>query len=87
MAGWNKIPLGMEVGIGLGDFVFDGDPATTEKKAHTPHPILAHVYCGQTAGWIKMQLGSEVDVCPGDVVLDGVAPTFPRKGTHPPVFG
>ena len=72
MAGWNKIPLGMEVGIGLGDFVFDGDPATTEKKAHTPHPILAHVYCGQTAGWMNTPLGTEVDLGPVHIVLDQV---------------
>jgi len=26
MAGWIKLPLGMEVGLGPGDFVLDGDP-------------------------------------------------------------
>jgi len=26
-AGWTKMPLGMEVGLGPGDFVFDEDPA------------------------------------------------------------
>ena len=29
------MPLGMEVDLGLGDFVFDGDPAPPEKK-HSP---------------------------------------------------
>jgi len=29
------MPLGLEVGLGPGDFVFDGDPATPE-KGHTP---------------------------------------------------
>jgi len=29
MAGWYKMPLGMEVGLGPGDFVFDGDAAAT----------------------------------------------------------
>jgi len=33
------MPLGMEVGLGPGDFVFDGDPATPRKKGHT-HPIF-----------------------------------------------
>jgi len=28
--------LGMEVGLGPGDFVFDGDPATSEQRAHQP---------------------------------------------------
>jgi len=31
--------LGMEVGLGPGDFVFDGHPATQEKKAH-PRPVF-----------------------------------------------
>jgi len=66
------MPLGMEVGLGPGDFVFDGDPATPRKR-EPPHPILAHVYCGQTAGWIKMPLSTAVNVGAGDVVLDGVA--------------
>jgi len=50
MAGWTKMPLDMEVGLGTGDFVFDRDQATPRKKG-TPNPtqFLAHVYCGQTA--------------------------------------
>jgi len=45
------MPLGMEVGLGSGDFVFDGDPATSRQKG-TPIPtqFLADVYCGQMAG-------------------------------------
>jgi len=45
---------------------WDLDPP---KKGEEP-PILAHVYCGQTAGWIKMPLGTEVGVCPDDILLD-----------------
>jgi len=30
--------LGMEVGLIPGDFVFDGDPATPEQRAHPPPP-------------------------------------------------
>jgi len=70
------MPLGMEVGLGLGDFVLDGDPATPRKTAHPPHPIFGpcpHVYCDQTVGRINMPLGTEVNVGTGDVVLDGVA--------------
>jgi len=65
------MPLGMEICLSLGDFVFDGDLAP-QKKGTAPHPILARVYCGQTAGWIKIPLGTEVNLGPGDVVLDGV---------------
>ena len=78
------MPLGMELGLGLGDFVFDGDPATPRKKAHSTQ-FLAHVYCGQTAGWIKMPVGTEVNLGPGDLVLDGVA-AHPKRA-EPPVFG
>jgi len=74
------MPLYMEVGLGPGDFVFDGDSQLAPKKAHTQ--FLAHVYCGQTAGWIKMPLGTDVNLGPGDVVLDGVAAP-PKKGTAP----
>ena len=57
MAGWTKMPLGMEAGLRPGDFVLDGDPALTPKKRHSPlTQFWAHVYCGQTAGWIKVHL-------------------------------
>ena len=65
--------LGMEVGLGLGDFVIDGDPDTPEKGHANHHPILAHVYCGQTAGWMKTPLGMEVDLSPSHIVLDVVS--------------
>jgi len=79
------MPLGMEVGLGLRDIVFDVDPATPRKRAHPPHPILAHVYCGQMAGWMKTPLGMKVDRGPGHIVLDGVP--APAKGApQPPSF-
>ena len=60
MAGWTKMPLGMEVDLGPGDFVFDGDPAPPTKEGTAPTqlfwPISVVVYCGQTAGWIKVPL-------------------------------
>ena len=64
--------LGMEVGLGPGHIVLDGDTDPLPQKGQSP-PFLAHVYCGQTAGWIKTPLGTAVNVGPGDVVLDGVA--------------
>ena len=76
--------LGMEVGLGAGDFVFDGDPAPLE-KGHSPTQFFAHVYCGQTAGWIKMPFGTEVGLGPGDIVLDGDPAAPPLKG-HSPRF-
>ena len=79
------MPLGVEVGLGPGDFVFDWDPAPPRKKGTALAQFLAHICCGQTAVWIKMLLGTEVNLGPGDVVLDGSH--LPRKGTQPPVFG
>ena len=51
MAGWIKIPLGMEVGLSPGDFVLDGDAALPSPKMGTEPPpqLSAHFYCGQTA--------------------------------------
>ena len=45
-AGWTKMPLGIEVGHGLGDFVFDEDPAPTRKRAqpHTRFLALSIVF-------------------------------------------
>jgi len=39
-AGWTNMPLVMEVGLGPGDFVFDGDPAARRKKEYSPLPIF-----------------------------------------------
>ena len=74
------MPLGMEVGLGLRDIVFDVDPATPRKRAHPPHPIFGHVYCGQMAVWMKTPLGTEVDLGPGHSVLDRVP--APAKGAQ-----
>ena len=64
--------LGMEVGLGPGDFVFDGIQLT-QKNGTSLTQFLGHLYCHQTAGWIKMPLGTEEYLGPGDVVLDGIA--------------
>jgi len=40
MAGWIRMPLGTEVGLGLGDFVLDGDPAPPQKGGGAPSPIF-----------------------------------------------
>jgi len=82
------MPLGMEVGLNLGDFVLDADPAPLPKKGAEPSPqFSAHVYCGQTSGWIKMALGMEVGLGPDHIVLDGEAATLSQKGAEPPIFG
>jgi len=36
--------LGMEVGLGPDEFVFDVDAAVHEEKGHSPTQFLAHVH-------------------------------------------
>jgi len=81
--GWIKMKLGMQVGLGPGHIVLDGEPAAPLPKGHSPPEFSAHVYCGQTAGWTKMALGMAVGLGPGHIVLDGDAAPFPKKGAEP----
>jgi len=82
--GWIKIKLGMQVGLGPGHIVLDGDPAPPPVKGRSPPPIFGP-YCGQMARWIKMPLGMEVDLGSGDFVLDGDPAPLPKRGRSPPL--
>jgi len=55
MAGWIKMPLGMEVGLGPGHIVLDGDPAPSPKRGQSPQ-FSSHFCCGQTAVYIRIPL-------------------------------
>jgi len=85
MAGWIKMPLGTEVGLGLRNIVFDVDPATPRKGTPIPTQFLAYVYSGQMAGWMKTPLGAEADLGPGHFVLDGVLARA-KGAQQPPSF-
>ena len=77
------MPLGMEVDLGPGHIVLDGDPASFPQRGTVPSAQFStHVCCDQTAGRIKMPLGR--DLGPGDIVLDG-NPALP-KGHSSPIF-
>ena len=79
--------LGMQVGLGLGHIVLDGDPTAPRPKGAEPPPqFLAHICCGQMAARIKMPLGMEVGPGPGDFVLDTDPAPLPKKGAEPPNF-
>jgi len=78
--GWIKMKLGIEVGLGSGHIVLDGDPAPPRKKGHSPPQFSAHVRCGQTALWIEMPFSTEVGLGPGHIVLDGDPAPLPKKG-------
>ena len=75
-----EIKLGMQIGLGPGHIVLDGDPAPLIQRGTAPQ-FSAHICCGQIAAWIKMSIGMELGLGPGDCVLDGdPAPTSPKGG-------
>jgi len=75
--------FGMEVGLGPGDFVLDGDPGPPPQKGGGAPKFSAHVYCGQMAGWMKLVLGMEVGLSPGGCVRWGPSP-LASKGAETP---
>jgi len=68
-AGWTKMPLGMEVFLGPGDFVGWG-PSSLQKK-------------GQTSGCIKMPLVTEVGLSPDNFVVDRDPAPLRKRGGAP----
>jgi len=80
MAGWIKMPLGMDVGRGPGHIVLYEYPGRSSK-------FSAHICCGQIGGWIKMPLGKEVGLSPSDIMLDKDPAPLPKRGRSPPIFG
>ena len=79
------MPLGMEVGLGPGDFVLDGDPPPHPQKGAGAAQFSDHVHCGETAGWIRMALGMEMGFGVFHIVLDGDPAPLHKKG-HSPQF-
>ena len=80
-----KMKLGMQVGLGPGHIVLDGDPAPLPRRGTAPQ-FSAHICRGQVAAWITMSLGMELGLVPGDFVLDGDPAPPPQKGVEPPNF-
>jgi len=80
-----KMKLDMDVRLGPGHIVLDGDPAPLPKMGTEPAKFSAHVYCGQTAAWIKMPLGMEVGLGPGHIMVTQL-PSL-EKGHSPQIFG
>ena len=82
------MPLGMEVGLSPDDFVLDGDPAISRKKAHLPHPIVLifgpcllwpNGWMDEDANWYGSRPG------PRPLCIRRV-PIYPRKGHSSPLF-
>jgi len=84
-AGWIKMPLGTEVGLGPDDIVLDWDPAPPPQKGGRP-PREPQIFGPRYwAGWIKMVVSIDVGLSPGDFVLDGDSAPSP-KWAEPPNF-
>jgi len=87
MAAWIKMPLSMELGLGPGDFVLDGDPALLHKKGRSP-PIF-----GPRLLWPNGCMDQDATWYGGrpppirDIVLDGDSAPPPLKGHSSPIFG
>ena len=84
MAAWIKMSLGMQLGLGAGDFVLRGDPAPPPKNGRSPPQFSTHIYCGQTAAWTKMPLYTDLGLGLRDIVKRG--PTSPALKGHSPQF-
>jgi len=58
-AGWIKMPLGTEAGLGLGNTVLDGDPPAPRKQAQQlpstfgVQTAAGHVYCRETVAHLS----------------------------------
>ena len=71
--------LGVQVGLGPGHIMLDGDPAPFRKRGWSPLPNFRPIsIVDKTAGCIKMPLGMEVGLSPENFVLD--------KDPGPPKF-
>ena len=82
-----KMKLSIQVGLGPGHILLDGDPAPPPPKRHSPQ-FSARICCGQMTGWLKkMSLGMEVGLGSGDFVLYGDPAPSSKRGRSPPIFG
>ena len=80
-----KMKLGMQLGLGPGHILLDGDPSSPSPKGAQP-PISAHICCSQMAAWIKMSFGMELGFGPGDFVRWGHRSPLPKRRAEPPNF-
>jgi len=77
------MPLGTQVGLSLGDFVFDGDRALPEKGTAPSHYWPMSIVA-KRLDRSRCHLVRRKNLGPGEVVLHGVA--APLKGAQPPGF-
>jgi len=76
------MPLGREVGLGLGPgySVLDGNPAPLSKRGHSSPHTFRPMSVAAKRLWINMPLGTKVGIGPGHIVQ------LPQKGHVAPYF-
>jgi len=86
-AGWIKMPLGMEVGLGPDDIVLDSDPAPCTKKAQHP-PFFSQCILWPNGCMDKLPIGTEVGLGPGQWghMLDGDPSRSSKGAQQPPII-
>jgi len=78
-AGWIKMPVGKNVGLGPGYIVLDGDPAPSHKKGTTPSFSSMSVVAKRMYVSLPVLVGLSL----GDIVLNGDPVFLPLKGIAP----
>ena len=84
MAGWIKMPLGTEVGLGPGDFVLDRDPAPRPQKAVGAPSFRTMSIVAKRQDGSRWHLAWRwVSVGPDHIVLDGNPAPHHKRGAAP----
>ena len=78
--------LGMQVGLGPGHIVLNGDPAPPPQKGGGSPQFSAHVYCDQMAGSIKIVTWHGGGPRPTPHCARWGRSPPPQKGAQPPNF-
>jgi len=87
MAAWIKMSLGMELGLGAGDFVLDGDPAHPSPKGGRP-PIFGPCLLWPNGRMDEAGTWHGGRRQPRRLVLDGDPAPTSKGGEAPfPIFG
>jgi len=77
-AGWMQLVLGMEVGLSPGDFMLDGDPASSLKRGRSPLPNFRSISI------VVKRLDASrchlVGLSPGNFVLHGDPVPLQKRG-------
>jgi len=84
MAGWIKMPLGTELGLGPGDTVLDGGPSSPQRGTDPdfwPMSVIAKWLVNKDATWY----GDRPSPRP-HCVRSGPSSSL-KKGHRPPIFG